>query len=115
MQIPQEDIDEMNRRKQVIEAHNKKRKEREDEARRVKAIYQANKTNPALLDVLEKARRFVDYHNQIARDGVGMRQNGVDSNGNKINEEYRSLLKRDVASSTRRKGSSNWCPILTKK
>ena len=41
MQIPQEDIDEMNRRKQVIEAHNRKRKEREDEARRVKAIYQA--------------------------------------------------------------------------
>ena len=104
MQIPQEDIDEMNRRKQVIEAHNRKRKEREDEARRVKAIYQANKTNPALLDVLEKARRFVDYHNQIARDGVGMRQNGVDSNGNKINEEYRLSLEERCSELDQAKG-----------
>lgn len=87
--ILREDIMEMNRRKKVIENYNRGNKEREDEARRVKAIYQANKSNPALLDVLEKARRFVDYHNQIARDGVGMRQNGVDSNGNRINEEYR--------------------------
>lgn len=84
-----EDVMEMNRRKKVIENYKRGNKERADEAERIKAVYKQHKDNPALLDALEKARLFADYHHKIAKDGVGMRQNGIDSKGNKVLEEYR--------------------------
>ena len=84
-----EDIMEMNRRKEVIENYKRGNKERADEAKRIKAIYKQHKDNPALTDALEKARLFADYHLKIAKDGVGIKRNGVDSNGNTILEEYR--------------------------
>lgn len=58
------------------ELHQRNTKERKDKIQEVRALYIQNKDNPVLLDILEKARSFSNYHIKIAQDGVGARKTG---------------------------------------
>lgn len=70
------------------ELHARKAKEREDKAVQTKAEYQKIKDEPALVDILEKAKSFAAYHAKLAEDGVGARRVGVDENNQDVLEEY---------------------------
>ena len=64
------------RAQKAKEIHEKAQAERVATAQNVKAIYQAERDNPVLEDILKKATGFIKYHVKIAQDGVGARKTG---------------------------------------
>lgn len=59
------------------EVHKRKSKERAENFAHLKAAYQANKDGLVIKDILEKARKFANYHTKLAQDGVGFRNTGA--------------------------------------
>jgi hypothetical protein len=84
---PQE-VDNRTRLQAKRELHAKKQAERLEKVETLKAAYVASKDDPALLDILEKAKAFKEWHNKLAIDGVGARKIGVDDSGADIIEDY---------------------------
>lgn len=42
----------------------------------LKALYMQEKDSPVIADILAKAKKFQEYHEKLARDGVGARKTG---------------------------------------
>lgn len=78
--VPAEELDPRTRAQVKKELHEKRNKERADAAAALKGSYQSLKTEPAMVDVLEKARAFAAYHLKLAKDGVGGKIVGYDDN-----------------------------------
>lgn len=57
--------------------HEQKSKERADAISNAKALYQAERENPLLADILAKAKNLSAMHLQLAQDGVGFRNTGA--------------------------------------
>ncbi len=57
--------------------HEQKSKERADVISNTKALYQAERENPLLADILAKAKSLSAMHLQLAQDGVGFRNTGA--------------------------------------
>lgn len=88
--VPEDQLDHKTR----LEAKKAAQKQRQETAKREieqrKADYASNAENPALLDILTKAKSFRDYHTKLAIDGVGARVTAVDPETQKQTvEEYK--------------------------
>lgn len=77
--------------------HEKAQAERTAVAKNTKAIYQAEKDNPLLEDILAKANGFIKYHVKIAQDGVGARKTGHLLTNNQPEVENYFLSNSEVA------------------
>lgn len=77
--------------------HEQKSKERSDKISNTKAAYQSIKDHPAFLDLVEKAKTFVAYHQKIAQDGVGARPTGYKlQDGSQETETYYLTAEKRV-------------------
>lgn len=85
---PIEDVDPRTRAQVRKELHERKQKEREQNAADLKVQYAEVAEHPALVDFLTKAKAFMAYHNKLAVDGVGARNLGNDESGAPIIEDY---------------------------
>lgn len=88
--IPEDQLDHKTR----LEAKKAAQKQRQETAKREieqrKADYAAQRDNPALQDILSKAKSFRDYHTKLAIDGVGAKVTAVDPETQKQTvEEYK--------------------------
>ena len=86
--IKEEELDSRTRAQIRKELHETKAKQRKTSAEQLKADYLSAKDEPAILDILEKAKQFAAYHNKLAEDGVGAKNMGSDSSGAPIIEDY---------------------------
>lgn len=69
--------------------HEENTKKRAAEQKSLKALYLSDVENPLLVDILSKARSFINYHIKIAQDGVGSRKTGdTYENGQPVFETY---------------------------
>lgn len=74
--VAQKIKDKRTRVQRVKAVHEKASKDRADAVSNLKAAYLANRDNPVVLDILEKAAKFMAYHEKIAKDGFGARKTG---------------------------------------
>lgn len=86
--IPEEDLDPRTRAQVKKELHERKQKERQQQAADLKMQYVELAEHPALVDFLQKAHAFLNYHNKLAVDGVGARNMGLDEDNQPIIEDY---------------------------
>lgn len=86
--IPEEELDPRTRAQVKKELHERKQKERQQNAADLKMQYVELAEHPALVDFLEKAHSFMAYHNKLAVDGVGARNVGYDDQNQPIIEDY---------------------------
>lgn len=77
--------------------HEKAQAERVKTAKNIKGIYQAEKDNPVLEDILNKANGFIKYHVKIAQDGVGARKTGHLLTNNQPEVENYFLSNSEIA------------------
>lgn len=56
--------------------HDVKTKERANQVIDLKVAYGQKDAQVVVADILEKAKKFISYHNKIAQDGVGARKTG---------------------------------------
>lgn len=56
--------------------HDENMKTLKNEQATLKAHYLKEKDSPVLADILHKAKKFQEYHEKLARDGVGARKTG---------------------------------------
>lgn len=79
------------------ELHEQKNRERADKIANTKAAYQSIKDHLAFLDLAEKAKSFVAYHQKIAQDGVGARPTGYKlEDGTQETETYYLMAEKRV-------------------
>lgn len=86
--IPAEELDERTRAQARKDLHKQKQVERQRNTEQRKTDYVANRDNPAVLDILTKAKAFRDYHQKLAIDGVGAKVVGHNDDGRDIVETY---------------------------
>lgn len=101
---PVEQLDPRTRAQVAEELHLKKQKERQEKAEQIKADYVANKDNPAVLDILEKARSFAAYHTKLAKDAVGVKNMGFDESGAPMVEDVVFTSEQRLAELDQAKG-----------
>jgi len=86
-----------NRAQKAKALHEQRSKERADKIANTKAAYQAVKEHPAFVDLVEKAKIFVAYHQKIAQDGVGARPTGYKlEDGSQETETYYLTAEKRV-------------------
>lgn len=64
-------------KRKKIQLHERKTKERKEDAAGLKAAYLAAKDDTVLKDILTKLKSFAAYHVKMAQDGVGYRSTGA--------------------------------------
>lgn len=90
-------IDERTRAQAKKIAHEKAEEKRKAESEELKANYAKIKDEPALADILAKAKTFAAYHMKIAKDGMGSKQNGFTESGQPIIVDYRLTSEERIA------------------
>lgn len=93
--IPEDQLDTRTRAQAKRDLHKQKQEERKRNQEALKSEYSSARDNPALLDILAKAKTFRDYHTKLAIDGVGAKIVGQDDDRHDIIEEY-SLSDSEV-------------------
>lgn len=99
-----EEVDSRTKRQAVKELHERRAKERAEEASAVKAHYTQIKDSPAIADLLVFTQRMAAYHLKIAKDGVGAKLVGKNEDGQNVYEDYYLTQEQRVAELDQAKG-----------